>query len=188
MQKFKSHKIVEAAKVVGFEVNVPDEGATLWLTDGDVNQAQHVDNAWLDKNAPGWGTHVAEVELVGGYFVRYADGYTSWSPAEAFESGYTALTHDPKNGALPVSGYKPQTQEKVDVVNGFKADEERLLRKLDNMMADTTGFVDKRWAAIGRTQLEQAFMAINRSVFQPGRIRLVEDDVEGQYASAGFPS
>lgn len=82
-------------------------------------------------------------------------------------------TYDPKDGALPVSGYKPQTQSKVDTVNEFKADEERILRKIEAMMA--SGAIDGRWMAIGRTQLEQAFMAINRSVFQPGRASLPED-------------
>ena len=28
---------------------------------------------------------------VGGYYVQYADGYESWSPAEAFEEGYTRI-------------------------------------------------------------------------------------------------
>jgi hypothetical protein len=28
---------------------------------------------------------------VGGYYVVYPDGYKSWSPAEAFESGYTRI-------------------------------------------------------------------------------------------------
>ena len=82
-------------------------------------------------------------------------------------------TYDPKDGALPVSGYKPQTQSKVDAVNEFKADEERILRKIETLMV--SGDVDGRWMAIGRTQLEQAFMAINRSVFQPGRASLPED-------------
>ena len=82
--------------------------------------------------------------------------------------------YDPKDGALPVAGYKPQTQSKVDTVNAFKADEERILRKLDAMHRDVENY-DQRWLAIGRTALEQAFMAINRSVFQPGRAALPED-------------
>ena len=82
-------------------------------------------------------------------------------------------TYDPKDGALPVSGYKPQTQSKVDTVNEFKADEERILRKIEALVV--SGDADGRWMAIGRTQLEQAFMAINRSVFQPGRVSLPED-------------
>lgn len=28
----------------------------------------------------------------GGYFVVYKDGYESWSPAEAFEEGYTRVS------------------------------------------------------------------------------------------------
>ena len=77
---------------------------------------------------------------------------------------------------LPVAGYKPQSDEKVQVVNGFKQDEERILRKLDTLAGTNQLLgVDTRWLAIGRTQLEQAFMAINRAVFQPGRVELPED-------------
>lgn len=92
--------------------------------------------------------------------------------------------HDPKDGALPVSGYKPQTQAKVDLVNSFKAAEERILRMLDALRElpnaddpDAAPQIDQRWLAIGRTQIEQGFMAVNRSIFQPGRVeRLPEDD------------
>ena len=85
---------------------------------------------------------------------------------------------------LQVSGYQPQTSEKVDIVNGFKADEERILRRIDEISSQTfnwknadgtLGGPDMRWLAIGRTQLEQAFMAINRSVFRPTRVKLVGD-------------
>jgi hypothetical protein len=85
----------------------------------------------------------------------------------------------PHNG-LPVSGYRPQSPEAVATVNGFKADEERILRKLDELRDNTE--IDGRWLAIGRTQLEQAFMAINRAVFQPGRVEL-PDEIEEYGAS-----
>ena len=75
--------------------------------------------------------------------------------------------------ALPVSGYKPQSQERVDLVNANKAIEEQTLRILDGLAARTD--IDKRWLAIGRTHLEQAFMAINRAVFQPERAKLPGD-------------
>ena len=75
--------------------------------------------------------------------------------------------------ALPVSGYKPQSQERVDLVNANKAIEEQTLRILDGLAARAD--VDKRWLAIGRTHLEQAFMAINRAVFQPERAKLPGD-------------
>lgn len=40
-----------------------------------------VDKAYFDKHQP----------KTDGYYVRYEDGYQSWSPAAAFESGYVLL-------------------------------------------------------------------------------------------------
>ena len=76
--------------------------------------------------------------------------------------------------ALPVSGYRPQSQSTIDDVNHNKATEERILRFLDRLQQDDD--VDKRWLAIGRTHLEQAFMAINRALMKPNRVELPEDN------------
>ncbi len=89
-------------------------------------------------------------------------------------------TEAPHKG-LPVSGYRAQSSESVALVNMFKAKEEALLRDLDAAKNDPN--IDQRWLAIGRTALEQAFMAINRSVFKPGRVVLVDDpDPQGRPA------
>lgn len=40
-----------------------------------------VPHVYIDKHKPS----------VGGYYVVYADGYTSFSPADAFENGYTRI-------------------------------------------------------------------------------------------------
>lgn len=74
---------------------------------------------------------------------------------------------------LPVAGYKPQPAANVALVNQNKEAEERLLRLLDGMK--NSPLIDQRWLAIGRTHIEQAFMCINRAVFQPGRVTLPED-------------
>lgn len=74
---------------------------------------------------------------------------------------------------LPVAGYRPQSDTKVQTVNEFKKTEECILRALDNLKQDTE--IDQRWLAIGRTKLEEAFMAINRSVFKPDRVTLPSD-------------
>lgn len=50
----------------------------LRLSDQDVLE---VSPAWLRRHLP----------VVGGYVVRYEDGYTSFSPAKAFEDGYTLI-------------------------------------------------------------------------------------------------
>lgn len=71
---------------------------------------------------------------------------------------------------LPVAGYRPQNAARVDIVNANKAAEERVLRILDGFKGDPD--IDQRWLAIGRTSIEQGFMAVNRAVFQPGRVKL----------------
>ncbi len=82
---------------------------------------------------------------------------------------------------LPVPGYQAQSDDAVTAVTLHKQMEERLLRRLDELSAAADDpvvglpIVDKRWLAIARTHLEQGFMALNRAVFQPGRISLPED-------------
>lgn len=71
---------------------------------------------------------------------------------------------------LPVHGYQPQSQAAVDIVNAMKETEEGILRILDELQKKE--MIDQRWLAVGRTSLEQAFMAINRSIFKPQRINL----------------
>lgn len=74
---------------------------------------------------------------------------------------------------LPVEGYKAQPEHKVQAVNLNKRDEERVLRVLDELSKAPD--VDQRWLAIGRTHIEQGYMAINRAIFRPSRITLPED-------------
>jgi len=75
---------------------------------------------------------------------------------------------------LPVAGYTSQSQAKVEEVNINKRLEEVVLRRLDDLARFSPGVVDGRWLKIGRTHIEQAFMAINRSIFQPERVKINE--------------
>jgi hypothetical protein len=77
------------------------------------------------------------------------------------------------HAGLPVAGYQPQTDDKVQTVNRAKELEERVLRHLDGLAADAA--VDQRMVAIARTGIQEAFMWANRAVFQPGRVKLPED-------------
>lgn len=76
---------------------------------------------------------------------------------------------------LPVQGYKPQSKAAVELVNRNKQLEEQILRVLDELAAAPPDGIDKHWLAIGRTKIEEAFMAINRSIFKPGRAKLPDD-------------
>ncbi len=75
---------------------------------------------------------------------------------------------------LPVAGYTAQIDENVQMVNLNKRAEERILRDIDlyGMNPD----VDKRWLAIAKNHIEQGFMAMNRAIFKPQRIKLDGDE------------
>lgn len=73
----------------------------------------------------------------------------------------------------PIAGYKPVTSEQVEIVNQNKIAEENFLRYLDQLQNDPR--TDKRWLAVARTYLEISFMALNRAIMRPGRIRLPDD-------------
>lgn len=72
-----------------------------------------------------------------------------------------------------IKGYTEQSPAKLAVVNVNKIVEENILRVLDELEARAD--VDQRWLSIGRRQIEQGFMAVNRAVMQPQRIALPED-------------
>ena len=71
---------------------------------------------------------------------------------------------------LPVAGYRSQPAAAVDQVNIHKVLEEQGLRELDRLAALPD--VDQRWLALGRTHIEQGWMAVNRAVFKPDRAKL----------------
>ena len=75
---------------------------------------------------------------------------------------------------LPVAGYNPQSDDKVAIVNENKALEERCLRVAEAIQ-QTPG-MDARMAALAITGIQQSFMWLNRAVFQPGRVKLPEDE------------
>ena len=85
--RYKCHKEVEAAKVVLVQEMIGQIGADLIREQprGAIDQLLpiHVTKAYLAKHEP----------EPPGYWVRYADGYQSWSPVEVFEAGYTKIAN-----------------------------------------------------------------------------------------------
>jgi hypothetical protein len=74
---------------------------------------------------------------------------------------------------LPVHGYRDQTDGNVALVNENKITEEHLLRLMERLVSSGVG--DARWIAIARTHIEQGFMALNRAIFKPERVKLETD-------------
>lgn len=89
MPRYKSHKHVWALKIAGItfrEVEDPDSvtgfGSAATVTPAEPGYGPfEVDSAYVRKHAP----------YPGGYYVQYADGYKSFSPADVFEEGYTRI-------------------------------------------------------------------------------------------------
>lgn len=83
MPRYKCHKEVWALKIKVVEQSPADHvhpGGSWIITPADEGYAPFVvGHEWYSKHSP----------QVGGYYVVYQDGYKSYSPAEAFESGYT---------------------------------------------------------------------------------------------------
>lgn len=81
LPKYQSHKIVRALKIAAIETH----------KDGSATIAPKDDGFSTLKTQPGYAERFKGEEIDLGYYVCYEDGYESWSPAEAFESGYTRI-------------------------------------------------------------------------------------------------
>lgn len=80
MPKYRSHKVVQAVKIA--EVMCDTDRAHGAIIPEDLSLTPiAVTGEYLKKHNP----------EPGGYFVVYPDGYRSFSPAEAFESGYSRI-------------------------------------------------------------------------------------------------
>jgi hypothetical protein len=80
MPKYKCHKEVWALKIAGISLPQNEAGsAELGFEQSFAPILMPKD--WLDRYNP----------EVGGYYVVYKDGYSSYSPAKAFEEGYTRI-------------------------------------------------------------------------------------------------
>jgi len=89
MPKYKCHKEVYALKIDGIMLDSENAKIENRETDGSAMITPvesgyapfRIDQEYLQKHNP----------HVGGYYVVYADGYKSYSPAQAFEAGYTLI-------------------------------------------------------------------------------------------------
>ena len=90
MPRYKCHKEVNALKIEAIDLDSTkaiDEGretdGSAIITPADEGYGPfRVDHDFVLKHGP----------QAGGYYVAYEDGYRSYSPAKAFEDGYTRLT------------------------------------------------------------------------------------------------
>lgn len=79
MPRYKCHKEVWALKIKEIVDGLDGSARIIPVEDGYASFM--VDAEYMNKHDP----------LVGGYYVVYEGGYRSFSPAEAFENGYTLI-------------------------------------------------------------------------------------------------
>ena len=65
-----------------------------------------------------------------------------------------------------VRGYRELNAEEIADVNDLKRDEAVLFERLEILQKQNPE-LDGRWLAIGKTHLEQGFMAVIRSITRP---------------------
>lgn len=89
MPKYKSHKEVWGLQIksivkdsdLAFTQQRETDGSAIITPAEEGYSPFSVDHFYMIKHKP----------YVGGYYVVYEDGYKSFSPADAFESGYTKI-------------------------------------------------------------------------------------------------
>lgn len=158
MQRYKCHKEVSAFKIGRVDIRMAgsfDLGAVIVPEDTSLPGVQ-VKAQWVDIHHP----------YAGGYYVQYEDGYSSFSPAEAFENGYTMISGDGERTYTPppITGYRTLTQAEVDLMNAIKQIGNHLGELIAGMEVKD---VDKRWLAIAKTDLQKGIMFLVRSVAKP---------------------
>jgi hypothetical protein len=79
VKTYRSHKLVRAARVIG---TAAMSGQAVWLLDDGTCR---IASERLQERVP------VEFTPGDGYLVEYADGFQSWSPARAFEEGYSEV-------------------------------------------------------------------------------------------------
>jgi len=70
-----------------------------------------------------------------------------------------------ENQHQKIKGYRDLSQEEIDLMNEGKALAEQCGAFIDKLQAHTD--TDKRWVAIGRTHLQEGFMAAIRGIAKP---------------------
>lgn len=182
MLKYQTHKIVEAALIT--EIQTRENGYSVAVEGGEHHRLTQDDGERILKMMD----HRPPAELAAGYLVRYADGYVNWSPAAAFEDGYTPV--QPSSGKSSIKGYRELTAGEVELINHTKEMGEALEILVANVKTHTAHGQDiapgvgsaadqeliadeikrqdaYRWISIGKTHLQQGLMALTRAIAKP---------------------
>lgn len=129
LDEYRCHKVVSAGKIA--RITAAGTDAILHLEKG----------GQLTVSKEYWGKHAPEV---GGYYVEYADGYASYSPAKAFEEGYSLAKTEPTTGSTQGSGYEmaQRRQHLADLISQLSSS----ARDANGALTGTLGIILQKLA------------------------------------------
>lgn len=145
LPRWKSHKEVEAFKLEDIRFHTKEE--TLLSGNG---HSVIVKATYMAKHEP----------YRGGYYVRYADGYESFSPAEAFEEGYVPLV-----AAGIDTGKKTANQVAKDQMPVICVDKDRLKTVLLHCIGNSRECPNCREAFVPQDMAQKEAWAFYGEVF-----------------------
>ena len=70
-----------------------------------------------------------------------------------------------ENQHRKITGYRELEQHEIDAMNAVKGMAKQVGELFENL--ESTSGLDQRWVAIGKTSLQQGFMALTRAIAQP---------------------
>jgi len=156
MNRYQSHKIVEAARITEF--NSQESQYTVVFEDGTDMALSNYDGARILKMAIDSGGTVN-----GGWLMVYKDGYVSWSPSEAFDEGYDLV--QPSSGKSAIAGYRELTEAEISDMNYVKNIGKEIGDVVELLRNDFDH--DQRWVSLGATHFQQGLMCLTRSIAKP---------------------
>ncbi len=156
MNKYQSHKIVEAGRITGIEERA--ENYLVTVEDGE--------EVVVDKEVGGRILKMASlagIALEDGLLMLYRDGYISWSPPEQFDDGHDLV--QPSSGKSKIAGYRELNETEINNMNAVKEHGRKLGDLVATMRAQEDH--DQRWISLGATHLQQGLMALTRAIAKP---------------------
>jgi hypothetical protein len=149
LPRWKSHKEVEAFKIEAV-LSFPQPGGLTTLVSVGDGFRVYVNDEYVKKHNP----------QIGGYYVRYADGYESFSPAEAFEEGYVPLV-----AAGIDTGKKTANQVAKDQMPVICVDKDRLKTVLLHCIGNSRECPNCREAFVPQDMAQKEAWAFYGEVF-----------------------
>ena len=70
---------------------------------------------------------------------------------------------------IKIKGYTPLTDEQKNLVNNNKVMEEAVLRLIETIQKESAA--DPHWIFIATNHFQEGFMALNRSIMKPERVK-----------------